>query len=114
MKDAGFKTRVKPVAVNYIGIGYVVYTGPRARTEAPKGSPSPSTWSSSLSPCCPGPPRTLAPLVLLALLAMTAAWGSTFFLIKDVVTRIPVTDLLALRFAIATVGAGACPGASCG
>jgi len=31
---------------------------------------------------------------------MTAAWGSTFFLIKDVVTRLPVTDLLALRFAL--------------
>jgi drug/metabolite transporter (DMT)-like permease len=34
---------------------------------------------------------------------MTAAWGSTFFMIKDVVTRIPVPDLLALRFAIAAV-----------
>ena len=26
------------MAVNYIGIGFVVYTDPRARTEAPKGS----------------------------------------------------------------------------
>jgi drug/metabolite transporter (DMT)-like permease len=43
----------------------------------------------------------LAPLV--ALLAMTAAWGSTFFLIKDLVTRIPVTDLLALRFALGSL-----------
>jgi drug/metabolite transporter (DMT)-like permease len=43
----------------------------------------------------------LAPL--LALLAMTAAWGSTFFLIKDVVTRLPVTDMLALRFALGSV-----------
>jgi len=34
---------------------------------------------------------------------MTAAWGSTFFLIKDLVTRLPVTDLLAVRFAVATV-----------
>jgi drug/metabolite transporter (DMT)-like permease len=42
-------------------------------------------------------------LAFLALLAMTAAWGSTFFLIKDVVTRIPVPDLLAVRFAIASV-----------
>jgi drug/metabolite transporter (DMT)-like permease len=42
-------------------------------------------------------------LAVLALLAMTAAWGSTFFLIKDVVTRIPVADLLAIRFAIASV-----------
>ena len=40
---------------------------------------------------------------LLALLAMTAAWGSTFFMIKDVVTRIPVPDLLTVRFAIAAV-----------
>jgi serine/threonine protein kinase/beta-lactam-binding protein with PASTA domain len=38
MKEAGFKTKVKPVAVNYIGIGYVVYTGPRARSSAQKGS----------------------------------------------------------------------------
>ena len=42
-------------------------------------------------------------LAFLALLAMTAAWGSTFFLIKDVVTRIPVADLLVTRFAIATL-----------
>lgn len=41
---------------------------------------------------------------VLALLAMTAVWGSTFFLIKDVVTRIPVADLLAVRFALASVG----------
>jgi len=40
---------------------------------------------------------------LLALLAMTAAWGSTFFMIKDVVTRIPVPDMLTVRFAIAAV-----------
>jgi drug/metabolite transporter (DMT)-like permease len=40
----------------------------------------------------------------LALLAVTAIWGSTFFLIKDVVTRIPVGDLLAVRFALASVG----------
>ncbi len=38
MKQAGFKTKVQPVAVNYIGIGFVVYSNPRARTEAPKGS----------------------------------------------------------------------------
>ena len=42
-------------------------------------------------------------LAFLALLLMTAAWGSTFFLIKDVVTRIPVADLLAIRFAIGSV-----------
>jgi drug/metabolite transporter (DMT)-like permease len=45
-------------------------------------------------------------LAFLALLAMTAAWGSTFFLINDLVTRIPVADLLAIRFAIASVALG--------
>ncbi len=42
-------------------------------------------------------------LALGALLAMTAAWGSTFFMIKDIVTRIAVPDLLAVRFTIAAV-----------
>ena len=37
---------------------------------------------------------------------MAAAWGSTFILIKDVVTRIPVTDLLAIRFGIAAIALG--------
>jgi len=40
---------------------------------------------------------------LAALLAVTAIWGSTFFLIKDVVTRIPVADMLAVRFGVASV-----------
>lgn len=40
---------------------------------------------------------------LAALLAMTAAWGSTFYLIHDLVDRLPVTDLLAVRFAVASV-----------
>ena len=40
----------------------------------------------------------------LALLAVTAIWGSTFFLIKDLVTRIPAADLLTVRFAIASLG----------
>jgi len=48
-------------------------------------------------------PRLVLWLPLAALLAMTAAWGSTFFLIKDVVTRLPVGDLLALRFVLASV-----------
>ncbi len=38
MKDAGFKTKVQAAAINYIGIGFVVYTKPGARGEAPKGS----------------------------------------------------------------------------
>jgi drug/metabolite transporter (DMT)-like permease len=38
-----------------------------------------------------------------ALIGVTAIWGSTFFMIKDIVTRIPVTDLLAVRFGLASV-----------
>jgi eukaryotic-like serine/threonine-protein kinase len=38
MADAGFRTKVQAVSVNYLGLGYVVYTDPRARREAPKGS----------------------------------------------------------------------------
>ncbi len=39
----------------------------------------------------------------LALLSVTAIWGSTFFMIKDIVTRLPVADLLAVRFGIASL-----------
>lgn len=42
-------------------------------------------------------------LAALALLALTAAWGSTFFMIKGLLTRVPALDLLGVRFAIATV-----------
>jgi drug/metabolite transporter (DMT)-like permease len=37
----------------------------------------------------------------LGLTAVTAVWGSTFFLIKDVVTVLPVADFLAVRFWVA-------------
>ncbi len=46
-------------------------------------------------------PRT--GLATLALVGVTASWGSTFFLIKDLLHRIPAVDFLALRFAIAAV-----------
>ena len=42
-------------------------------------------------------------LAALGLLGVTAAWGSTFFLLKDVVERVPVSDFLAGRFALAAV-----------
>ncbi len=50
--------------------------------------------------------RSLAPrlrrgLPTLALLMVTASWGSTFFLIKDLLNEISVVDFLAIRFAIA-------------
>ncbi len=48
------------------------------------------------------PDRRTTLLATLAVLAMTACWGSTFFLIKDVLVRIPVLDFLAVRFAIAS------------
>jgi drug/metabolite transporter (DMT)-like permease len=38
---------------------------------------------------------------VVALLAVTAAWGSTFVMLKGVVTRVPVPDFLAVRFVLA-------------
>jgi len=42
-------------------------------------------------------------LPTLALLGVTAAWGSTFFMIKDLLHEVSVLDFLAVRFAIAAV-----------
>ncbi len=42
-------------------------------------------------------------LATAALLAVTACWGSTFFLIHDLLDRVPTLDFLAVRFAIASV-----------
>lgn len=39
----------------------------------------------------------------LSLLAITMGWGSTFFMTKDLLQRVPVVDYLGVRFAIATV-----------
>jgi drug/metabolite transporter (DMT)-like permease len=49
------------------------------------------------------PDRRTTLVATLALLAMTASWGSTFFLIKDLLERVPTLDFLAVRFAIASV-----------
>lgn len=49
------------------------------------------------------PSSRTATYATLGLLAMTAVWGSTFVLIKDVVARMPVADFLAVRFAIAAL-----------
>jgi drug/metabolite transporter (DMT)-like permease len=53
----------------------------------------------------PGTGRTRRDTMLptLALLAVTAAWGSSFVLVKDLVAELPVADFLAVRFAIAAV-----------
>ncbi len=42
-------------------------------------------------------------LAYAALLLMSALWGSTFFSIKDLITRVPAVDMLATRFAITTL-----------
>lgn len=49
----------------------------------------------------PLPRPVSAALPVTGLLVVTAVWGSTFFLLKDVVTRVPVPDLLAARFVLA-------------
>jgi drug/metabolite transporter (DMT)-like permease len=47
--------------------------------------------------------RRLTLLATATLLAVTACWGSTFFLIHDLLERIPTLDFLAVRFTIASV-----------
>lgn len=47
--------------------------------------------------------QRLALVAALALLGMTASWGSTFFLIKDLLDRVPTLDFLAVRFALAAL-----------
>jgi len=48
--------------------------------------------------------RPHAPALAMAgLVAVTAIWGSTFFLIKDLVARMAVADFLAVRFAVAAL-----------
>lgn len=52
----------------------------------------------------PDPHESRAPLLAtLALLGITACWGSTFFLIHDLLDRVPAADFLAVRFTIASV-----------
>ena len=48
-------------------------------------------------------PRAITTLATLGLVIMTAVWGSTFVLIKDVVSRMPVADFLAVRFSLAAL-----------
>ena len=48
----------------------------------------------------PARARTVATALLVSL---TAVWGSTFFLIRDLVKTVPPADFLALRFTIAAV-----------
>lgn len=38
---------------------------------------------------------------MVALVAVTVGWGSTFVLVKDVIERVPVADFLAVRFLVA-------------
>lgn len=47
--------------------------------------------------------RRTSLLAALLLLSVTASWGSTFFLIKDLLDRVPTLDFLAVRFSIAAV-----------
>jgi drug/metabolite transporter (DMT)-like permease len=42
-------------------------------------------------------------LALIGLLLVTASWGSTFILLRGVVSRMPAADFLAVRFLIAAV-----------
>jgi drug/metabolite transporter (DMT)-like permease len=48
-------------------------------------------------------PAARSRLATVLLVALTAVWGSTFFLIRDLVVHVPPVDFLAVRFSIAAV-----------
>lgn len=50
-----------------------------------------------------GGPARASLVAAVLLVAVTAVWGSTFVMIKDVVRALPVVDFLAVRFVIAAV-----------
>ncbi len=43
-------------------------------------------------------------VAVLLLVVVTATWGSTFFLIRDLVRTVPPVDFLAVRFTLAAIG----------
>ncbi|MEP7160311.1 MAG: DMT family transporter [Dermatophilaceae bacterium] len=54
----------------------------------------------------PHDPSALSPRAgraTVLLIMVTAAWGSSFFLIRDVVATVPAADFLAVRFSLATL-----------
>ncbi len=51
--------------------------------------------------------RSTTLLAVTALVAVTAVWGSSFAISKDLLTRMSVTDYLALRFLLAALVVGA-------
>lgn len=55
-----------------------------------------------MSPSSAGPPRSQA-LPIALLVGVTVVWGSTFVIVKDAVTRMPVMDFLAWRFGLAAL-----------
>jgi drug/metabolite transporter (DMT)-like permease len=57
----------------------------------------------STSPRVAGPGSRTTLWAALALLSVTACWGSTFILIHDLLDRVPVLDFLAVRFALASL-----------
>ena len=48
-------------------------------------------------------PAARTRLATLLLVALTAVWGSTFFLIRDLVETVPPVDFLAVRFSLSAV-----------
>ena len=64
---------------------------------SPGAGPAPSPGHSDAAVTT----RRTSLLASLALLAMTASWGSTFFLIRDLLERVPTLDFLAVRFLVA-------------
>ena len=93
----------------YLGLGYVASSSPEPGRDGPQGQhrhpPRSSDHVAWPAIACRGArtSRRTTLLATAALLAVTACWGSTFFLIHDLLDRVPTLDFLAVRFAIASL-----------
>ncbi|MFC6153312.1 DMT family transporter [Nocardioides yefusunii] len=78
-------------------------SGARARTTTDTHGEeiSDATSATSLDDARPSASRRTVLLATVALVLVTASWGSTFFLIKDLLDRVPALDFLAVRFLLA-------------
>lgn len=83
LEGLGFKVKANLI----LGAPLDKVTGqtPPADSKPRRAAPSRSPWSEQMPEHTPPRAATLATLLLLA---VTAAWGSTFFLIRDLVTTI--------------------------
>ena len=97
---AGFKVEVRQAIGGILRHGAAAGARPAA-AGAQGRDDHPDDRSELTAPPPAGRDGPASPTLLLV--AVTAVWGSTFFLIRDLVEHVPPADFLAVRFGIAAV-----------